>query len=75
MAGGLGVSDQLKDEIGVNDCLDSQTWVADSLAKPQWRKAQAHIRAQMTDREWKAMFRAFRAVTAAVGSVQLTTNG
>jgi hypothetical protein len=34
MAGGLGVSDQLKDEIGVNDCLDSQTWVADSLRSP-----------------------------------------
>ncbi len=34
-------------------------------ARPAWRRAQEHLRASMTGKEWDAMWTAFRALTAA----------
>jgi DNA-binding MarR family transcriptional regulator len=36
-----------------------------ALAKPSWRKAQDHLRAEMTEQEWRAMFRAFKTIAGA----------
>lgn len=36
-----------------------------AAARPLWRKAQEHLRASMTTRDWDAMFRTFGTVTDA----------
>ena len=36
-----------------------------AVARPQWRKAQDHLRSEMSEAEWNAMFRAFRKVVTA----------
>jgi DNA-binding MarR family transcriptional regulator len=41
-----------------------------AAAKPVWKKAQAQLRSGMTAAQWDAMFRAFRAVTGTVQSIQ-----
>ena len=38
-----------------------------AAAKPKWREAQASLRAEMTAREWTAMFAAFRTTGEAAG--------
>lgn len=41
-----------------------------AAAKPVWKKAQEQLRSGMTKAQWDAMFRAFRAVTGTVQSIQ-----
>ena len=41
-----------------------------AAAKPEWRRAQDQLRSEMTSREWKAMFAAFTAASAAAGRVK-----
>jgi DNA-binding MarR family transcriptional regulator len=36
-----------------------------SVAKPRWKQAQECLRAEMTEKEWAAMFRVFQTVTEA----------
>jgi DNA-binding MarR family transcriptional regulator len=36
-----------------------------AAAKPHWRRAQEQLRGEMSEREWAAMFSAFRTVVAA----------
>ena len=39
-------------------------------AKPAWKKAQEHLRSGMTEKQWDAMFDAFRAVAGAAQTAQ-----
>jgi len=41
-----------------------------AAARPEWMKAQEHLRTRMTARDWDAMWRVFRKVTAAAQDVQ-----
>lgn len=41
-----------------------------AAAKPEWRRAQDQLRSEMTSGEWKAMFAAFTAASAAAGRVK-----
>jgi len=41
-----------------------------AAARPEWMKAQEHLRTRMTAKEWDAMWRVFRAVTGAAQDVQ-----
>ena len=36
-----------------------------AAARPAWRRAQEHLRASMTEKEWDAMWKAFRTLTTA----------
>jgi DNA-binding MarR family transcriptional regulator len=36
-----------------------------ALAKPEWKRAQDHLRSRMPEKEWNAMFATFRAVAHA----------
>jgi len=36
-----------------------------AAARPAWRRAQEHLRASMSEKEWNAMWKAFRALTLA----------
>jgi len=39
-------------------------------ARPAWRRAQEHLRSSMTEKEWDAMWKAFRALTTAAHAAQ-----
>ncbi len=42
-----------------------------AAAKPEWKKAQNELRSGMSDEQWDAMFRVFRAVTQAAQTLQI----
>ena len=46
-----------------------------AAAQPKWRKAQELLRSEMSDAEWNAMFRAFRATTEAARRVKRRRRG
>ena len=41
-----------------------------AAARPAWRRAQEHLRSSMTEKEWDAMWKAFRTLTTAAHTAQ-----
>jgi DNA-binding MarR family transcriptional regulator len=41
-----------------------------AAAGPAWRRAQEHLRSSMTEKEWDAMWKAFRTLTTAAHTAQ-----